>query len=347
MYNYTKQVNSLIGRVGFKGNSIPTGFVLDTTNKTSESGLYFDYIGSLATVTNITDFFNDRKTTDGDINDMLLQLQKQAINNVLHDLFSSKSEIYATHSVYPYEKTGKMPRTKNGQFVGFKMSTINTDIGLVLERVSLLFDKDGDIPLKLFYSGDLTNPIKEKTITVEANKPVNVDLNAWIVDSSEIESYYYFGYFENDIPGINAIKYTNGESNVHQICSRIERVKIDIVAGEMDTKNYTSDSDGNGLNPQVTVYKDYSSFISNNRSMFDKAIQMQMGISACEMVINSTQVNHATETFKQRLDKAWFTLNGDKDLNIVGLRRKFNLEVERISKALFEVPLITKTTVRT
>jgi len=344
MYNYTKQVNTLISRVGFEGNSIPSGFTLDATNLKSESGLHFDYIGSLATVNNITDLYNDRVTEDEDINAVLLKLQKQSLSNVLQNVFSDKSEVYSSFSVYPYEKTGKSSRDKNAQFVGFRLVNLNTDMGSVIERISMIFDANDTIPLKLFCSSDLANPIKEESVTVVANKPTLIDLSGWIVDSSEVENYYYLGYFESEVTA-NAVKFDNGESIENQICTYVERVKLDVVSGYLDTENYTNDSEGNGMNPHITVFRDYSSFASNNKSLFDKAIQIQMDISVCEMVINSTKINHTSETFKIRFDKAWFMLNGNKEGNIVGLRRKFNAEVDRIRDVLFTSPDVQRVTV--
>ena len=60
MYNFTQETTLLLNRVGWQGYSLPEvfTFVLDAANKKSDSGLFFDYVGSLATTRNVCELAN-------------------------------------------------------------------------------------------------------------------------------------------------------------------------------------------------------------------------------------------------------------------------------------------------
>ena len=90
-----------------------------------------------------------------------------------------------------------------------------------------------------------------------------------------------------------------------------------------------------GLNPDITVFDDYTDLIVQNKALFAKAIQIQGQIEVISSYlasINSSAVQRISEAHASKLV---VELEGiDSDVKVVGLRKKLFGEIGRIRKEI-------------
>lgn len=357
MYNYSKQVEKLIGRLGWRNSPPPylSDFVLDDTNKKSASGMFFDYVGSLATVKNVHNMYNVPINSIPELNAILLDLQKQTINTVLHDVFSEDTEILDSYNLFPFQNVGLSERTlEAGNFHCFEINPYHNDFSIIIEKVFLLFDSAVTFDLYLFNSNNTktSTAVVKQSVTTKAYESTEIELVDFICDTSAGGGYWYLGYFSDEIGGAKPLDHEFRDyisSDNYGSISR-ETVPVSTIpAGTfLSLGSITNDPDGNGMNPHITVAQNYSGFISNNKSLFDKAIQTQMHISVSELILNSTRTDCDQDELQQAFNTAWLRLYGDPSKQIYKTDRVLlNKEIKNIKSALFDSPLITVSSLKT
>lgn len=356
MHNYTKQTDYLLGRVGWRNSPPPylDDFELNEANLKSDSGLYFDYVGGISTIRNIHSMYNEEIDDPGKLNEILLQLEKQAVNTLIHDIFSEQTEILGSYNLFPFEKMSPGVRTlEDGKFYGFRIEGYGLAFTVAFEKINLLFDTDVTFDLYLFNSNIPKKGTESKKVSVQAKakQSTTIELNNWIADESEGGGVWYLGYFKEDIGVASPMDHEFGDHKFDSQYVFITREEIPVIE-EVDDRilnlyDSGTDSYGNGLNPHITILQNYSGFILNNKSLFDKAIQLQMNIAVSEMILNSTRDDCNQNEVQMAFNQAWLKLHGDPEKRIYNTDPKLlNKEVGRIKGAIFGKPqfnLVTRT----
>jgi len=338
MFNVTKVQNGLTGVVGVRQPLNPEYAILTAPNTASSSGLYLDEVSHYK-----TEFFIDnidyKDASDADKNTLITNIQKSAISSVMYEVFGEESYI-DRNFVYSKATTRQTPESGilNG-FVGFKIKpSAKKNIGFEITRIRLEFQGAGDIKIILFNS-NVNDPIKTADITITSSDQIE-ELN-WVVDSTDgdYKGEYYLGFIYDGslIPFKRDYQDSNYQNNIAEL--NIERVYVNDADGVaiFDLDQVYGLSQNCGLNPDITVYSDYTDLILNNKKLFARAIQYQWGIDMMRTYINSMRSNRNERISKDVIAQTLQAIEGstiNNPLKIVGLREYLGDEIVKLRKSV-------------
>jgi hypothetical protein len=110
-------------------------------------------------------------------------------------------------------------------------------------------------------------------------------------------------------------------------------------------------NDDIGINPDITIYDDYTDLIIQNQHLFAKAVQIQMGIDILTgymSTIRSNKNERRSREMSQKISEAMD--NVDENGNHIGLRNKLlaqlvsvRKEIDKLEGGYFADGLITHT----
>ena len=338
MFNNSIVTTGLLGLVGFRQPFDPALPILDTANKTTKSGLIVNSM-PFAKIEYLYSCQDYASISEVQFNEYLQNLQKQSIINVCNAVFNEGS--YIDKQILYKNAFNKIEtETLPDGFVGFKIQVDSKkNVAFIIKRILLDFEGAGDIELLLFNMSQKA-PIKTKAITISSDHVVvNLD---WIVDNSgdTYKGDYYLGYLTN-YGSIGTLKPYNKDFNAGNIRSVITHLCITKVLADGMSANALPDlndfdglSQTTGLNPDITVYDDYTELIVNNDLLFSTAIQYDMQISIMDEVANSIRSNKTERLGKDSLVRIKAEIEGLKteSVNITGLRPVLLGEIKKIKK---------------
>jgi hypothetical protein len=343
-FKYTEVLTAMLSRLGWRQGtvSVPT---LTSANTTTNSGRYFNDFHSLVTVKNIKDTVEDASISDADFNTLLQNLQTAVISDCLNKVFSPK---YYDEPKMLFDRFDNSESTQenSGLFVGYKIRPASdSDITVQINSLTLLFDGAATFNIYLFHEKKAT-ALKEIEVTTVANEQVRVDLTEWYLSAmngTTTGGSFYIGYFQDDIGSVKAINET-ADWNYNTFCFKYEGAYTDVLsATTIDTNSYSTLSSTNGLNLEVSSFRDYTKKIIRNVSLFDNAIGYGMAVKVLENIIYSTnRSNNNERALKEVIAEATYDLTGV--LPVAGtakkksLRDDYNSALEVLNNAFFPNP---------
>lgn len=344
--------SGFLGSVGFRQPFNPDFAIVDATNLTSNSQLYYQDGSSFVTIENIKDCQNYPSISNADFNTYLTRMQNQSALKVCQKVIAGQSSFIQDANLYPYEKSFSNTIEPNSKFVGFKVEpyTFNSTKISKVKWIELSFDSAATFYLYLFNSNDPGNYVKRVEVTTAANKSVVVNVNDWFFadDDNHKGGYYYLGYFEDDLAGAKALK-KDYELSDNQVVSKyyyIVPVTVDHSGGVLDVTSHDEKSDTYGLNIGISVYTDYTERIISNKSLFYQALQYQMAEEVLNLIRTSIRSNITQRLSKENINSVLLELYGNREAGIEGIDGKLKREIDSIKKALFYKPLIIKSTMK-
>ena len=295
MFNASKIKTNLYGVVGFRQPFNPTYAILDTDNSTSVSDQWVSE-NPHCKIEHLYDTQDYSGLSDAEFNVVIKNLQEDAIVSVCSRVFN-KPDYIDRQVLYKNAQNKINSETLPDGFVCFKIVVSNKkNIAFKIERILLDFEGTGDIELLLFNTSQST-PINSKVITITSTNQVEV-LN-WAVDNSgdTYKGEYYLGYLTT-YTGIGTLKPFKRDYENSDLMSFISELYIDTFIFSGHSTNTLPDlttEDGNsqsiGLNPDITVYDDYTDLIIQNKFLFATAVKLAVQVKCIEIYLASLRSN--------------------------------------------------------
>jgi hypothetical protein len=338
MFQVGKISTKLYGIVGLRDSFNPAYTVLDVDNQVSRSG-YYVTDNAYVKIEYIKDSQDYIDISDTEFNEYLKRLQQSSIVNVCNSVFN-RFDYLDRNLLYTNTHNRVNREVLPNGFVGYKISVASDkDIAFEIKRVLLDFDTLGELKLMLFNSSK-SEPIFEQVINVTA-KTQEVILD-WVVDNSDItyKGSYYLGYIKDEsspIPFKRDYEYADKMSYISHL--KIERMYVSNHATEtlFDLRTTNGLSGNIGINPDITVFEDFTDLIINNERLFSRAIHLDMSIAILREQLNSLRINSNERSAEQQSMKILAEIegtNGDTPLKLIGLRSLLLGEIKQISQEL-------------
>ena len=329
-------IENLFGRVGWRQSTLTNYDIVDAENLASASGYYFQDGSKLVTIKNLHETQENDSITDEQFNAYLTNLQKTCINNVLNKVFNGRSSFLSTFSLYPYEQDYSNTLTIDDKFRCFKIDVgRNNRVLSVITSCTLSFDANDTFNLYLYHSSKKA-PIQTKSVTVVGGQDTKVILD-WQLPLRTTEynqGTYYIGYNESEVTAQPFERdYELANYQVNSSIVNIEPVYMDIDSTVLNIGSDNSSSDPYGINLELSSYTDYTDLITENKSVFDNAIMLQMAINVLEQIVFTTRSNITQRIGHNTQSLAFVGLNGDD--NSTGLYQRISNEIKSLKKKLF------------
>ncbi len=343
MFNISK-IKGLYGVVGFQQPQNPDFQIIDANNLVSRSG-YFVTSNPYCKVENIKSNIDYKDASNIEFNDYLKQLQEDSIVRVAGLVFN-QSDYIDRQVLYPHAHNKVDTNDLPSGFVGFKIEvSIDKDVAFKISRVLLDFEGSGDIELLLFNTSSST-PLQSKTVSISStNQEVKLD---WTVDNSgsTYKGDYYLGYLNNagSIGSLKPFKRNYDRSSVESCISCLDITKVSF--GGMtsnalpDLRTEESIGESIGLNPDITVFEDFTDLMLQNEMLFAKAINMDLQINILSAYLASLRSNRDernSERTTLRIIQQIEGQNSEGVIKITGLRPQLIREISMIGKEIRKI----------
>ena len=274
--------------------------------------------------------------SDSDLNELLRRLQKVSIVNVVNSVFNDSSYL-DKNVLYRYSQnltnTDELP---NG-FIYHKIKVSDEkNIAFKITRTFLNFEGSGDVELLLFNTNSI-EPLFRKTVSISSKSQVE-DLN-WIIDNSgdTYKGEYYFGYLTNGLtvqPYRRDYELSDITSNLTYLNVYEKGVIVDHDTSTLfDLEKEDSTSVSTGLNPDITVYEDFTELVVQNEMLFAKAIELDMQIQFMQYALNTLRSNGKTVQAESKMLRIVQELQGARESD-TGIRDVYLTEINKIDKEI-------------
>lgn len=330
-------VIDLFGLVGSRNPLDPLLAILDAPNQESRSG-HFATDNPFCKIKSLKESQDYIDISDADFNTLLKRMQEGAISSVCSAVFSNPDFI-DKDLIYKYAQNKQNTENLPDGFIGYKIvSHSDHDVAFEINRVILDFSGTGSITLMLFNTGSL-GLVESKVINIASDNQEE-RLN-WVVNNSgsTYKGDYYIGY---NTTGLSVAPYSRDYQN-SSIMSPFRDVHISkiAVAGHdsstlFDLNDVNSTSITNGLNLDISVYKDYTELIRNNQATFAKAILLSFQIAFISEYASTVRHNEDT-VLAQGLVRFIQEVEGQNDqgnVKITGLKPLLIKELSFIKKEI-------------
>jgi len=211
----------------------------------------------------------------------------------------------------------------NNYFVGYEFDLAkNNNIKVTINSIGTQFDGIKTFTIYLYHSSQAT-AIASKEVTTVLDNSTFTDLTTFIMtylSDNYVGGKYYIGYKQSDLGSVQAIGRgfeDSGTQNATKYVG-IKPIYVDTYSGvELPPLGDIKDSTyTHGLNFEITVSSDFTSFISDNKNMFANLIGYQFAYDMLERIINSTR-NNAIK--KETRSYAFAELHGTDANREIGL----------------------------
>jgi hypothetical protein len=336
MFDATKIQTGLLGLVGIRQPFDPEYQRIDAQNQLSESGLFLDDIPYYKTQFYI-DTQDYENIDDVDLNEDLRNVQRASIVSVCQRVFNNVSYL-DRNFLYQYATNRKTPESTlvNG-FIGFKIKpSVIKNVAFKITDVRLEFDGLGDVEIVLFNS-NLNTPMFTQTVTVtDTVQTVTLD---WTVNNTagDYKGEYFFGYIYDGTLTPFERDYRDGNimNDLSELC--IDKVYVQGATPstlfDLDAWKYLSEN--TGLNPDITVYEDYTDLILQNTHLFARALQLQWAITVMQGYVSTTRSNRVERLSKETILQTIQQIEGSSDkspVKVTGLNSVLAGEIAQLSK---------------
>ena len=294
MIYFDKILTSLSGVVGWRQSTTTGATVVDAANLASSSGLFVQGANNLVSVKNIVACHEDKAMSAEEINNVLRDILKDGISNVLNNVFTSH-DVFKSGQLYRHEMDFLHPVELNRTgFAGFEINTSKrSDISTIINKLILSFSGSGSIKILLLNAGTKTL-INSKTVTITANGN-DESIVDWVLGKIiEPDSTYYIGYLLNNsvVAGYNREYDEADEKTKFNECG-FRPIWVNGWTSEtlFDVNNIEYVTEAWGLNFDISTVRDYSQLILSNKNRFAKAIQLATAIEAISFMNSTSRVN--------------------------------------------------------
>ncbi len=329
-YNLTEVLTELTGRLAWSTDS-----TLNSANKTSASGRYFDD-GSFHAVVNVANI-KDVVPTASDWNAYFTAKQNAVITRALQSVFVQpefKEQLFAFEAYDEEIET----EANSGKAVGLKLKLAPVfDMAVQIKSLVLYFDEAATFNVYLFKHGSKT-AVKTKSVTTEAGNRKVITLTDWFINYKEGESWYIV-YFQDDLGSAKAIR----ENTICKSACHfgVTPFYTDTTGIDFDRSNFNYPSEPIGINAIIGSFRDFTDNIVQQPFLFDELIGLTMAYQVIEDVLYSTRSNNKERILKEQM----FDIGLNLDLKgvapisdspkIKGLTQRIETEAARIRKAFY------------
>jgi len=336
MLNPTIISDKLYGLVGIRQPYNPDYQKINTDNQGSRSG-YFVTDNPLVKAETIIDSQDYQAISETDLNAWLKIKQQESIVSVGNAVFNRVDHL--DRQVLYKNATNKIDtETLPDGFVGYRIQVSSKkNIAFQIKRVLLDFEGTGDIELLLFNTSQKA-PIQSQVITISTDHEEYV--LDWAVDNSGglYKGDYYLGYLTNyvDINDLVPYKREYNNADIESLITDLCITRIKVAGHSTNTLFDLDDEDGlsetTGLNPDITVYEDFTDLMIQNESMFARAIQLDMQVSFLSEIFASIRVNRNERISAAMLDKMRLEVEGFNDGRVhkVGIKAQLKRSIETV-----------------
>lgn len=337
MFNRSK-ISTISGIVGWIQPTNPDYAILNAANLASVSGRFVNE-NKLIKIEYLKETQDYRDISDEQFNSELEQLQKTSILSVMDRVFN-ESDYIDRQILYPYSNNKVNTDDLPDGFVGIKIAQDNTkNVAFEITRDILEFEGTGSVTLVLFNS-QKKEAIQSKTVEITSSLQ-EVQLN-WRVDNSGplYKGDLYYGYFTSGVtvkPYNRDYENANIQSNISHLSITNIQVKNTVDTNIFDLDDIENVSECWGLNPDITVFYDFTDLILQNQFLFAYAIQMQCQIQALSYIVSSLRANKAERKAASMLDTIIVEIDGrsaDTGSEKIGLTDSLISEIRRVQKEL-------------
>lgn len=348
MINPATLSQRLAGLIGFRQPLNPTYAIIDAENLASRSGMYITD-NPFVKIEAIKDNQDYKDISDESFNNFLKNKVATSVVNVANAVFNEVD--YIDRQMIYKSALNKFSLNAPGNVntydlpAGFNCYWIQVskkqNIAFKIERVFLEFAGTGDITLHLYNTADLRTPLFSKTVTVNGPlKEVKLD---WICDNTGngYKGDYYLGYFSKGLT-LKPFKREYRDATIMSDISELTYYRSNFASftqasDVFDLMSFTPYALYNGINPDITVYEDYTDFITQNEKLFARAIMLD-----CQIAMLSETVASLRSNSTQRITAAYVTQmmaeiegqNGEGLAKVQGLRPQFYGAIGSIRKEI-------------
>lgn len=348
MIRIDKIKTGLFGRVGFMQPDIAEYAIVSEANMASASGLTFQDASAIVSIKNIIDTQPTPNATFKQINSLLTRIQSNSILDVCNKALVGKPDYIKSVNPYPFAKSFKNTLGKNGKFVAIKFTPTALNMAIKVSFGEIAINESETFNLYV-YNSNVSEPIDTIEVASQSGESSFFDVNIILTDETTYKGgSFYIGYFDDDITG-QAYARDHGKSSYKSNTPyvNITPVHVSHNGTNIDISSESCQSDTFGLNFGVEIYNDYTDLVLKNKSIFDRAIQLQGVIRMMDMIKNSTRSNTEERLMKQMIDDVNFALYGNNDAKIKGITQMLSEEIDHIRKMLFPTYRISKGTLST
>lgn len=352
MYNASKVISALFGRVGWEQPTQAEYAILTEPNTLSKSGRYFQSVHAAVTIRNIKDTNGDKDISDVDFNQALVNFQRAAILRVVSNIFKDR-EVVDTVQTFDRETNSPDEVVANtGKFVGCKITIApNTEFAVALSAVSLYFTEDTSFELKCFVDNK-AQAIWTKVVGAIGNELTVVPVDDLVLSYMNLitrTTDFYIGYFQDDLANDeidNPQAYDEPIESWRYGCMwRAEFFEAAPVGTRFAVplrNGFTSKT--YGLNFEFTTYKDYTNKIVAQPQLFDEVVGLQVACMVLEQILNTPRSNDTERMSAEQLGEIDRALNQsgptvERPYN-PGLKARFETEIMKLSNSFFGQPRI-------
>ncbi len=335
MFNKTKVTSKLFGLVGLQNPTDPDYAIVDIDNQEARSGRTATE-NPYCKIKYLKETQDEYNVTPEQFNEYLKGLQNKAITDVVDKVLVEPSYI-DRQLLYQYPNNKTVAETLPNGFVGYRIQkSIDKNVAFEITRCFFEFFHTGNITLLLFNTSN-SQPIFEQEVTITGSNQV-VDLN-WRVDNTDgyFQGDFYLGYFTEGLT-VQPIKRDYELANKRSVITHLHLTPILVTS--IETSGVLFDLDGiqntdecYGINPDITVFYDYTDLIMQNEMLFAPAIQLQFIINCIQAYISSSRSNRTERLSQDQLSLIIAQLEGVQG-QITGLIPTLKKELTALDKQL-------------
>ncbi len=341
MINPTVLAEKLKGLVGFRQPFNPDYAILEEDTKCSRSG-YFINDNPFVKIESIKDSQDYKDISDCDFNKFLKNKIATSIVNVANAVFN-QSDYIDRQLIYKNAANKIEAYALPPGFIGYWIQVSGEkNVAFMIKRCLLEFKGTGDIKLYLYNTADLTTPLHSKNITI--TKPFQEVTLDWFCDNAESKGYkgdYYLGYFTAGM-SLYPFKREYREASMMSALTFLSHQRIEFplftkVDDIFDLNGMQSTIPYNGLNPDITVYEDFTDLIIQNEKLFARAIMIDCQINLLTESIASLRSNRNERISAQYVAQLMAQVEGETgegNVKVKGLRPQWFGAIGAIKKEL-------------
>lgn len=283
----------------------------------------------------IKDTQDDVNISDANFNTLLAKIVQDSAVSVCDNVFNDPDFI-DRQMLYKNANNRISTEVLPVGFVGYKIKKCNqNDLAIEIRRCLLEFQGTGTIKLLLFNSNKKEAIYSKEVIITSGSQ--EVELN-WIVNNTS--TYYdgelFFGYISSGLTVLPYIRNYNN-SSLKSIINSLSIEGIKVVGHTTEEIFDLSLTEGSaecwGLNPDISVYNDFTDLAVNNQRLLAYGITLQAQIKCLEMYLATLRTN-ATErisnTMINKIVAELDGLNNEDGYKKVGLKTMLSGELQRV-----------------
>lgn len=334
-YDTTAVIAALKDRVGFLQ---PVGGpTLSSAVTTAKSGRYFQQFHTLVTIDNIKATMEKPPASDAELITHLQELRNAAINRMLSGVFTRQD----IEQVKLFCREGKFDRVVANTylFAGYEINVADRpDVAIQLDAFHIYLNGDKTLNLYVFKDGKI-DPIHTIEVTAKENEITEVIPEAEIILR---QGKYFVGYFQQDLgDDVQAYREMVDDWACTMAFSArcMETKSTGVTSFDREQILYTSVP--NGLNLEISSFKDHTLQAVRKASIFDELLGLTFSYMILEQILYAVRSNKTERFLKDQLSQLGikFDMDGVAMITgspqVMGLRQRIDRETETVKEAFY------------